>query len=268
MLRQRILTALLLLPLVFTVIWWVPPFGFLLFWVAVVCVAAWEWLGLLLLQTVWLKLLFYALLIAMLWMAQSLNPMVVLSCSLFACMWLWLAVIVYKLRGHSLWLEQPAVNLLLGVSTLVGFVVACGVLRHFSSDPFWLLYSFFIAWIGDSAAYFGGRYFGGAKLCCVVSPKKTWSGFFCGFLGAVIFAVSISFVFPFSLRERVILWSLTSVVFVASVLGDLAISLLKRLANIKDSSALLPGHGGVLDRLDSVLATTILMAFGLLNFGV
>ena len=145
------------------------------------------------------------------------------------------------------------------------------ILRQYSVvAPYWLLYTLFIAWIGDSAAYFGGRFFGCRKLCLKVSPNKTWSGFFSG-LGAIsVFCVLVILMLPSSMtiKMQVMLFVLTLVVYMASVMGDLSISLLKRLSGVKDASHLLPGHGGVLDRLDSILAAVIVMVVGLLSLGV
>jgi phosphatidate cytidylyltransferase len=131
-----------------------------------------------------------------------------------------------------------------------------------------LLWMFAVVWATDIAAYFTGRALGGPKLFPAVSPKKTWSGFFGGVLAAALagFLVAwgaqrLGLVHPFSLRNAIILSLIASV---ASQIGDLGESALKRRCDVKDSSHLIPGHGGVMDRLDGFWAVALLMAVVLL----
>ncbi|GHE52382.1 phosphatidate cytidylyltransferase [Camelimonas fluminis] len=126
-----------------------------------------------------------------------------------------------------------------------------------------LLWMFAVVWTTDIAAYFTGKTFGGPKLWPRVSPGKTWSGFAGGTLfGALAGVALLTLGFGWSLS-----WNLVAVSALASVLGqggDLAESALKRHAGVKDSGALIPGHGGVLDRLDGFWAVTALVAAGML----
>lgn len=119
---------------------------------------------------------------------------------------------------------------------------------------FAVLFVLLIVWATDTAAYFSGRYFGGKKLAPAISPKKTWAGFygglFAGFITGVIFAVSIN-------QEPIILSLIGLFLAILSQLGDLAESAVKRHFGVKDSGALIPGHGGVLDRLDGVIFASI-----------
>jgi phosphatidate cytidylyltransferase len=131
-----------------------------------------------------------------------------------------------------------------------------------------LLWMFAVVWATDIAAYFTGRALGGPKLFPAVSPKKTWSGFFGGLLAAAIagFIVAwgaqrLGLVHPFSLRNAIILSLIASV---ASQIGDLGESALKRHCDVKDSSHLIPGHGGVMDRLDGFWAVALIMGIVLL----
>jgi phosphatidate cytidylyltransferase len=131
-----------------------------------------------------------------------------------------------------------------------------------------LLWMFAVVWATDIAAYFTGRALGGPKLWPAVSPKKTWSGF-CGGLAAGTLAgflvawgaQRLGLVHPFSLRNTIMLSIVASV---ASQLGDLGESALKRHCDVKDSSHLIPGHGGVMDRLDGFWAVALLMGIVLL----
>ncbi|MDO5667305.1 MAG: phosphatidate cytidylyltransferase [Alcaligenaceae bacterium] len=128
----------------------------------------------------------------------------------------------------------------------------------------WFVFSYFILiWCADSFAYFGGRHFGGAKLAPAISPGKTRSGAICGIVAATIWLVISAYLSPNSfggilLAESNLLVVLLSAVVltVYSIMGDLYESLMKRRAGLKDSSKILPGHGGVWDRLDSALVVT------------
>lgn len=127
-----------------------------------------------------------------------------------------------------------------------------------------LIWMFAVVWATDIAAYFTGRSLGGPKLFPAVSPKKTWSGFLGGLLAAGLagFLVAwtaqrLGLVAPFSLRNTI---TLSLIASVASQIGDLGESALKRHCNVKDSSHLIPGHGGVMDRLDGFWAVALILA--------
>jgi phosphatidate cytidylyltransferase len=131
-----------------------------------------------------------------------------------------------------------------------------------------LLWMFAVVWATDIAAYFTGRALGGPKLWPAVSPKKTWSGFSgglaAGALAGLLVAWSaqqLGWIHPFSLRNTIILSIIASV---ASQLGDLGESALKRHCDVKDSSHLIPGHGGVMDRLDGFWAVSLILGLVLL----
>jgi phosphatidate cytidylyltransferase len=123
-----------------------------------------------------------------------------------------------------------------------------------------VLYALLIVWLADSGAYFAGRRWGGAKLAPAVSPGKTWAGLWGGLAACVLLAVGIA-----SWRGLPVLSLLlvTLLAGVYSVIGDLTESLAKRFAGVKDSGSLIPGHGGVLDRFDSLLAAAPVLMLGI-----
>ena len=125
---------------------------------------------------------------------------------------------------------------------------------------FWvLMFLFLVVWGTDIAAYFAGRRFGGAKLLPSVSPKKTWSGALGGLGAAIIVAILFA---SYSAGTSWVLLVLSAVVLsVVSQVGDLFESAVKRIFDVKDSSQLIPGHGGFLDRLDGLSAAAVPMAF-------
>lgn len=142
--------------------------------------------------------------------------------------------------------------------TLYMFVAIIWLL-HLLKQPegwkllFWLL---FLVWSTDTAAYIGGRLLQGPKLAPSISPNKTWSGFITGMIGGTV----VTYVTSYSLLPNVFnLWGIIGLVCVAQM-GDLLESQAKRWSNVKDTSTLIPGHGGLLDRLDSLLAVAVTIA--------
>lgn len=128
--------------------------------------------------------------------------------------------------------------------------------------PWWLMYLFALVWVADSGAYFSGKAFGKHKLIPDVSPNKTIEGLVGGLALTVIVIAAVAYYRHLMGWHLVGFVMLSMVTVLASVLGDLFESLLKRQANIKDSGNLLPGHGGVLDRIDSILAAAPIFALG------
>jgi len=130
-----------------------------------------------------------------------------------------------------------------------------------------MLLLFAIVWTTDIFGYFAGRAFGGPKLMPAVSPKKTWSGAIAGALGAMIVAVLLAN--QFGSFNRVAIASLALLLSVMSQLGDLLESWVKRQFGAKDASHLIPGHGGVMDRLDGFWAAALVACLiGLLRGGI
>jgi phosphatidate cytidylyltransferase len=132
-----------------------------------------------------------------------------------------------------------------------------------------LLWMFAVVWATDIAAYFTGRTFGGPKLCPPISPKKTWSGFVGGIIAATAGGMLVAWIgqrygvtLPLTLPGIAALSILASI---ASQVGDLGESALKRHCQVKDSSHLIPGHGGVMDRLDGFWAVCLIVALVLLT---
>lgn len=149
----------------------------------------------------------------------------------------------------------------MGVVILVAAITAMYSLWQMS--PWWLMYVFLLVWCADSGAYFVGRKFGKRKLAPNVSPNKSIEGLIGGLVTSAVVAVVIgSLYLSLNALALVAFLLLSGATVVASVLGDLFESMLKRRAGIKDSGVILPGHGGVLDRIDSLLSATPLFAFG------
>lgn len=168
-----------------------------------------------------------------------------------------LAVGLVALRsGHRLWLVYGAVLAGAAMALTFGQVVA---------GPEGILALVGIVVISDVGGYFAGRAFGGPKFWPRISPKKTWSGTIAGWLGAALFG---AFVGPAVLPVGALVGAVGAVgLAVAGQMGDIAESWMKRRAGVKDSSSLIPGHGGVLDRLDALVAVAALAGLAALVTG-
>ncbi len=155
-------------------------------------------------------------------------------------------------------------TLFTGVYPTVGFVMLINIreLGLQNIDGFWLAMTLmFMIWGNDIFAYFGGKKFGKRKLAPKISPKKTWEGFWFGFFGAAVgfmLAYTIAGSYPLPLAALI-----PSVIMVSILgpLGDISASRLKRIAGVKDSSHILPGHGGLFDRFDSMILSAPFIFF-------
>ena len=175
------------------------------------------------------------------------------------CLFVLLALAVLTLRSP---LEQAVKSLAFSILGLIYlYLFAFWILIRqlpaatgydYASGGHWMVSLFLMVWSCDTAAYFGGKGLGRHKLAPLISPHKTREGAVFGFLGAIFAAVVIHYLFFASLRLTDLL-VIALLVAILGQLGDLFESLLKRSAQLKDTSTLIPGHGGVLDRFDSLL---------------
>ncbi len=148
----------------------------------------------------------------------------------------------------------------MGVVILTASITAMYSLWQVSS--WWLMYVFLLVWCADSGAYFVGRKLGKRKLAPNVSPNKSVEGLIGGLITAGLVGVGVGFGLKLDSMALIAFLGLSALTVLASVLGDLFESMLKRRAGIKDSGTILPGHGGVLDRIDSLLSATPVFALG------
>jgi phosphatidate cytidylyltransferase len=169
-----------------------------------------------------------------------------------------LFIFVLGVAAVTLWTKRPMVEALpaAGISAsgliLVAFPLTFAIRLHEvpTEGPKLLMFALIITWVGDSSAYFVGRAVGKHKLAPVLSPKKTWEGTLASILGALLVAVVFARFMSVPLRH---LLAMAAVGNIAGQAGDLLESAYKRSAGVKDSGSLLPGHGGVLDRIDALI---------------
>ncbi len=187
-----------------------------------------------------------------------------LTCSILAAASLWwitalFMVVLYPAHKHW-WQSSMFLQWLFGLCTLLPFFWALLLLRsyHYQEDPsagsWTLLFVMSLVWLADSGAYFVGKNFGKRKLIPAVSPNKTIEGLLGGVACSLVMTIVVAFSAHSSFRQSLALIISSIFAVLASVLGDLSESLFKREAGIKDSGSLLPGHGGVMDRIDSLTA--------------
>lgn len=268
MLKVRILTAAILVPLMIVTLWYLPPLGVGVVLGAFVLAAAWEWGALSGLHSGVARTL-YVLAVA-LFAAYLLRASTVTVVALAFVFWTWVLaeLVIFKDLRRGV-LATRGGRLASGVCVLVPAWLAAYHLHAIDPRrPSMLLFLFVLVWVADSAAYFAGKAFGKTKLAPTVSPGKSVEGVFGGVAAvAVLAAVAGVFVWQFQGAMLAAWLAIAVATALYSVLGDLLESKAKRIAGVKDSGRLLPGHGGVLDRIDAFTAAAPVFVFGLWAFG-
>jgi len=296
MLWQRVITALVLLPLVILAIFGLNIETFALVIAIVIALAAWEWSGFIT-QKRQFKALYVIATIALMWLvtAQSLplaywhgfilpqtlaewfvdNQAARLTLLLGLLWWLvaFILLIIYPRLSKEL-VASKMMMIIIGWLILLPTWVAVvgirsmGIVFDHNHGAELLLFVLLIIWAADTGAFMAGKKFGKTKLAPLVSPKKTWEGVLGGVaLAGVIVGLGI-YLLHFKPEQTVALIGLSLLIVIFSVVGDLTESIFKRLTGIKDSGKILPGHGGILDRIDGVTAALPITLLGLSFLGI
>ena len=264
-LRKRVLTAVVLGAALLAILLWLPEWVTVAVVTLIVLFGAWEWSAFLRLVDPGPRFGYVLLVGVLLWLVWhfSMSPGRLDLVLAVAVLWWLLALgwIMFAPRRVSPWAAAAA-----GVLALVPSWLALVRLRLTLPDGAqWVLFALVLVWVADIGAFFSGRLFGRIRLAPEVSPGKTWEGLLGGvtvsalvaIFGSRWFQVPLAFFLPLCLA---------AVGF--SVVGDLTESLLKRFAGMKDSGSIFPGHGGVMDRIDSITgaAPVLLLGLSLLGF--
>ena len=257
MLKQRVVTALCLVPLAVAAIYFTSLPWFALIIAVAAALGVWEWAAFAGLRSRGARasyVVVWSLLVALTWYSPQLS-----QASLIAGLVLWIAaaVVVLTYPASASLLRRPVVAGVVGLIVLWSAWSAIVTIRSLPDGANWLLWGFVLVWGADIGAYFAGRAFGRHKLAPSVSPGKTWEGVAGGLLlAAIACGGALAWAQILDLA-----WVAVIILLVAvSVFGDLFESVMKRMSDIKDSGSLLPGHGGVLDRVDAVVAVMPLLA--------
>jgi phosphatidate cytidylyltransferase len=255
MLKLRVITSLIALVAIGVVLFVVPAKYAELIIGLLLVAGAWEWSGFLDASGNALRVVYTAIVTACFAAVYFVVPEMTETILVVAFAW-WFAAFLWTLF-YPTKIPMP-VRWVCGVLVLVPLFVA--LVSLFRLGVNYLLFTLMIVWAADAGAYFAGKAFGRVKLAPAISPGKTWEGVIGGLVLVAALAVGVGI-----WRDLNIGIFLPFVLAVAalSVVGDLTVSMFKRTAGLKDSGSLFPGHGGVLDRIDSVAAAAPLFALGL-----
>lgn len=262
MLKQRILTAV---PLAVLVLWGVftQPAEIIFYaLLLVVTIAAWEWARLSGVLNLFSRALYALFILAISylsnqWLAQY--PQMLHSILSFSVVfWLLASYYMFTKGPRELQTTVSWAKLLLGVLVLLPPIMALVYLRE--QSHLWLLYGLSIVWVADIGAYFSGKRFGKTKLAVHLSPGKTREGLYGAVFLTAVYGYLAGQFFELSLIGTFMLMIITVLTTYISVAGDLFFSLLKREQGLKDTGSILPGHGGILDRVDSLMSSAPFLA--------
>ncbi len=272
MLKQRLITAAILIPLVVMSILYLPTMIMQWLLAAVVVLAGIEWFSIISYKKK-SELLFSMTVLAFITVIFGLFLQSILS---FVTLIIWvlisLIIIQYAHRSLPARLQRLLLQRLSGLiiaSIVLALFLLMSVHLHKSSDlgPQQLLYVMVLVWLADTGGYFAGKKWGRTSLAKAISPNKTWEGVAGALVLGLVWA-GIAYSLGLAGEITLLSWSILSVVsLLVSIVGDLFESLFKRCHQVKDSGNLLPGHGGMLDRIDSLIAAVPVFAAGVYFLG-
>ncbi len=260
MLKTRVITAVIALAIVAVVLFVLPPL-YAEFVIGLLMLAgAWEWSGFLGANGQATRVLYTALVGVALAAVHGLGNDPVSLVLLVACVW-WVLAFVWSLAFPTP--IPSALRWLCGFLVIVPLFVALYTLLRLGVE--YLVFILLLVWFADGGAYFAGKQFGRVKLAPAISPGKTWEGVVGGMVMVAALALAAAWA---SGQSIVVVVPFCLAVAAISIIGDLTVSMFKRTAGLKDSGTLFPGHGGVLDRIDSVAAAAPLFVLGLTWLGL
>jgi phosphatidate cytidylyltransferase len=271
-LKTRLVSAAIMVPLVVCGVLYLPTAGVALALALVISVGLWEWGAMIPLSSMAARIAYpvgVAALMALAWTVPLDRVLVPLL--LLAVIW-WLTALYWLVRPGFGEQSTRAVRVLKGCAGVLVMLPcwASFVTLHARQDhgPLITLALLVMVWLADSGAYFAGRRWGRTRLAPVISPGKTWEGVLGGIVASAIAVLMAGYWYSRSFEWTLTLVSVALLAVMFSIVGDLLESLMKRQAGIKDSGSIIPGHGGVLDRIDSLTAAAPMLLAGMLWYGL
>ena len=263
MLYQRILTAIPLIAFVFWIIFFQSTAVFFNFILFVVLISGFEWAKLSGVNSNSLRILFALIITGVTWaIPQYLADYVLWLIYISALWWFSIGYYLKFAKPKAANSELKADKLFIAFVVLPAAAFAMQKIHAMNQGADWLFYALALVWVADTGAYFSGKKFGKNKLAPHISPGKTKEGLLGAVIATSLYTLVASFYFELNTERSALLVLLSVILTFISVSGDLYFSFLKREAGVKDSGNILPGHGGILDRIDSVLAAMPVFAVG------
>ncbi|WP_166359985.1 phosphatidate cytidylyltransferase [Pseudomonas akapageensis] len=254
MLKERIITALILLPIALCGFFLLEGAGFALFIGLVVTLGAWEWARLAGFESQSFRTGYAAIIAVLLFLLHLLPELAPWVLGASVLWWLTATYLVLTYPGTSEKWSSAACKLLIGLLILLPAWQGLVLIKQWQLGNWLIMAVMVLVWGADIGAYFSGKAFGKRKLAPQVSPGKSWEGLYGGLILSLVITTVVAVHRDWSAANLLQGLFGAAVVVLASVVGDLTESMFKRRSGIKDSSNLLPGHGGVLDRIDSLTA--------------
>ncbi len=274
--KQRIISALILAPLIIWGIFELPASGFLAFIGVVGLLASWEWAQLVTNQQRILHslpIIIVSVAFVIISSMMQLEPIFLISILAVASAWWFIVcVLVVTYPNSSFWNNSITMKHLAGIFTVIPFMLSVVLLRTYGNaqeaylGAKLVLFVCLLVWGADIGAYFTGKAIGKHKMAPSVSPNKTLEGLAGGILLSFVVGLGALKLMSIPFDGIMSILLITIITVTVSVFGDLAESMFKRVAGIKDSGNLIPGHGGILDRIDSLMAAFPVFTFLYLFF--
>lgn len=237
-----------------------PWFGFLIG--IVMLWAAWEWSSLAGIKNCYFRCLYVVAIFLALVGSYHLPIFWVLIVSFIIWIWAAAAVVFYANGLLPLGFQYNTIKIVVSFFLLTACWVAGVAVREDIGGAGWLIFGLVLIWAMDIGAYLAGQWWGKRKLIVRVSPNKTWEGLIGGTMLTLVIAVVTSIIFRQPIVRLILIVLLAMITSIFAVIGDLFESMLKRQIGVKDTGQLLPGHGGILDRIDSLLAALPIFLLG------
>ncbi|WP_116963518.1 phosphatidate cytidylyltransferase [Fastidiosibacter lacustris] len=261
--KERIITGVILGLIVLGAIFCLSNTIFDIAVAVVLLFAAWEWTALANIKKITTKIIYLAISLVLIYLSRYSQLTVLLISLLF---WFFACYLVLRYPNIPFKAISPGARYAMGFLVIVPMWISLSLLHQ--QKPALLLLMMLVVTLADSGAYFVGRQYGKKKLAPIISPKKTVEGFVGGFVFGGLAGVICALVISHSHFEQTILIILSFAIVIVALLGDLFESMIKRECGVKDSGTILPGHGGILDRMDSLFSSFPIFVLMLIIFGL